>query len=371
MRIGTVREIKDSENRVGLVPGGVDTLVAAGHEVLVESGAGSGSLISDEEFAAAGARIVETREEVFGTCDLLIKVKEVQPEEVELLREGQILYTYLHLAPLPELTEGLLARGVTAVAYETITAPDGTLPLLTPMSEVAGRMAIQEGAHHLHRSCGGSGILLAGVPGVPRGRAVIVGGGVVGLNAAKLAIGIGAEVTILEKSAARMRYLDDIFGSRVTTLKSSALTLAASLAEADLVVGAVLVPGAAAPRIITREMVAGMREGAVIVDVAVDQGGCCETTRPTTHSKPTYVVDEVVHYCVANMPGAMPRTSTYALTNVTLEYALTIANYGFEEAVRRDSCLRPGVNTYAGRLTCRPVAESQGREYQPLEELIG
>ncbi len=370
MRIGTVREIKDSENRVGLVPGGVDTLVTAGHEVLVESGAGSGSLISDEEFAAAGARIVETREEVFGTCDLLIKVKEVQPEEVELLRDGQILYTYLHLAPLPELTEGLLSRGVTAVAYETITAPDGTLPLLTPMSEVAGRMAIQEGAHHLHRSCGGSGILLAGVPGVPRGRAVIVGGGVVGLNAAKLAVGIGAEVTILEKSAARMRYLDDIFGSRVTTLKSSAVTLASSLADADLVVGAVLVPGAAAPRIITREMVAGMSEGTVIVDVAVDQGGCCETTRPTTHSKPTYVVDGVVHYCVANMPGAMPRTSTYALTNVTLEYALTIANYGFEEAVRRDSCLRPGVNTYAGRLTCRPVAQSQGRDYQPLEELI-
>ena len=370
MRIGTVREIKDSENRVGLVPGGVDTLVTAGHEVLVESGAGSGSLISDEEFAAAGARIIETREEVFGTCDLLIKVKEVQPEEVELLREGQVLYTYLHLAPLPELTEGLLSRGVTAVAYETITAPDGTLPLLTPMSEVAGRMAIQEGAHHLHRSCGGSGILLAGVPGVPRGRAVIVGGGVVGLNAAKLAVGIGAEVTILEKSAARMRYLDDIFGSRVTTLKSSAVTLASSLADADLVVGAVLVPGAAAPRIITREMVAGMSEGTVIVDVAVDQGGCCETTRPTTHSKPTYVVDGVVHYCVANMPGAMPRTSTYALTNVTLEYALTIANYGFEEAVRRDSCLRPGVNTYAGRLTCRPVAQSQGRDYQPLEELI-
>ena len=370
MRIGTVREIKDSENRVGLVPGGVDTLVAAGHEVLVEAGAGRGSLISDQEFATAGAQIAATREEVFDTCDLLIKVKEAQPEEVELLREGQVLYTYLHLAPLPELTEGLLSRGVTAIAYETITAPDGSLPLLTPMSEVAGRMAIQEGAHHLHRSCGGSGILLGGVPGVPRGRAVIVGGGVVGLNAAKLAVGIGAEVTILEKSSARMRYLDDIFGSRVTTLKSSAVTLASSLAEADLVVGAVLVPGAAAPRIITREMIAAMREGAVIVDVAVDQGGCCETTRPTTHSKPTYVVDGVVHYCVANMPGAMPRTSTYALTNVTLEYALTIANHGFEEAVRRDSCLRPGVNTYAGRLTCRPVAESQGREFQSLDELI-
>ena len=370
MRIGTVREIKDSENRVGLVPGGVHSLVAAGHEVFVEAGAGSGSLIPDDEFAAAGARVVDTREEVFAAADLMVKVKEVQPEEVALLRDGQILYTYLHLAPLPELTDGLLSRGVTSVAYETITAADGTLPLLTPMSEVAGRMAIQEGAHHLHRSCGGSGILLGGVPGVPRGRAVIVGGGVVGLNAAKLAIGIGAEVTILERSAARMRYLDDVFGSRITTLKSSAVTLAAALREADLVIGAVLVPGAAAPRIITRGMVEAMREGSVLVDVAVDQGGCAETTRPTTHSRPTYIEDGVVHYCVANMPGAMPRTSTYALTNVTLEYALSIANHGIEEAVRRDRCLRPGVNTYAGCLTSRPVAESQGRDYRPLDELI-
>ena len=370
MRIGTVREIKDSENRVGLVPGGVHSLVAAGHEVFVEAGAGSGSLIPDDEFAAAGARVVDTREEVFAVADLMVKVKEVQPEEVALLRDGQILYTYLHLAPLPELTDGLLSRGVTSVAYETITAADGTLPLLTPMSEVAGRMAIQEGAHHLHRSCGGSGILLGGVPGVPRGRAVIVGGGVVGLNAAKLAIGIGAEVTILERSAARMRYLDDVFGSRITTLKSSAVTLAAALREADLVIGAVLVPGAAAPRIITRGMVEAMREGSVLVDVAVDQGGCAETTRPTTHSRPTYIEDGVVHYCVANMPGAMPRTSTYALTNVTLEYALSIANHGIEEAVRRDRCLRPGVNTYAGCLTSRPVAESQGRDYRPLDELI-
>ena len=370
MRIGTVREIKDSENRVGLVPGGVHSLVAAGHEVFVEAGAGSGSLIPDDEFAAAGARVVDTREEVFAAADLMVKVKEVQPEEVALLRDGQILYTYLHLAPLPELTDGLLSRGVTSVAYETITAADGTLPLLTPMSEVAGRMAIQEGAHHLHRSCGGSGILLGGVPGVPRGRAVIVGGGVVGLNAAKLAIGIGAEVTILERSAARMRYLDDVFGSRITTLKSSAVTLAAALREADLVIGAVLVPGAAAPRIITRGMVEAMREGSVLVDVAVDQGGCAETTRPTTHSRPTYIEDGVVHYCVANMPGAMPRTSTYALTNVTLEYALSIANHGIEEAVRRDRCLRPGVNTYAGCLTSRPVAESQGRAYRPLDELI-
>lgn len=370
MRVGAVREIKDHENRVGLTPGGVDTLVAAGHEVLVEAGAGHGSRIADAEFAAAGARIVEDRDEVFATAEMVVKVKEPLAEEVALLREGQILYTYLHLAPLPELTEGLLSRGVTGIAYETITADDGSLPLLTPMSEVAGRMAIQEGAHHLHRTCGGSGILLGGVPGVPRGRTAVVGGGVVGLNAAKMAVGLGSEVTILEKSAARMRALDDIFGSRVATLKSSAVTLAETLAESDLVIGAVLVPGSAAPRIITRKMIGGMREGSVLVDVAVDQGGCAETTRPTTHSKPTYVVDGVVHYCVANMPGAMPRTSTYALTNATLDYAVAIADLGPEEAARRDPHLRNGVNTYRGALTCRPVAESQGREYRPLEDLI-
>ena len=370
MRIGTVREIKDHENRVGLTPGGVDTLVAAGHEVLVEAGAGHGSRIADAEFAAAGARIVESRDEVFAAAEMVVKVKEPLAEEVALLREGQILYTYLHLAPLPELTEGLLSRGVTGIAYETITADDGSLPLLTPMSEVAGRMAIQEGAHHLHRTCGGSGILLGGVPGVPRGRTAVVGGGVVGLNAAKMAVGLGSEVTILEKSAARMRALDDIFGSRVATLKSSAVTLAETLAESDLVIGAVLVPGSAAPRIITRKMIGGMREGSVLVDVAVDQGGCAETTRPTTHSKPTYVLDGVVHYCVANMPGAMPRTSTYALTNATLDYAVAIASLGPEEAARRDPHLRNGVNTYRGALTCRPVAESQGREYRPLGDLI-
>lgn len=370
MRVGAVREIKDHENRVGLTPGGVDTLVAAGHEVLVEAGAGHGSRIADAEFAVAGARIVEDRDEVFATAEMVVKVKEPLAEEVALLREGQILYTYLHLAPLPELTEGLLSRGVTGIAYETITADDGSLPLLTPMSEVAGRMAIQEGAHHLHRTCGGSGILLGGVPGVPRGRTAVVGGGVVGLNAAKMAVGLGSEVTILEKSAARMRALDDIFGSRVATLKSSAVTLADTLAESDLVIGAVLVPGSAAPRIITRKMIGGMREGSVLVDVAVDQGGCAETTRPTTHSKPTYVVDGVVHYCVANMPGAMPRTSTYALTNATLDYAVAIADLGPEEAARRDPHLRNGVNTYRGALTCRPVAESQGREYRPLEDLI-
>ncbi len=370
MKVGTVREIKDHEDRVGLVPAGVSDFVTAGHEVLVEAGAGLGSMISDADFRAAGARVVDTREEVFDTADMVIKVKEAQPDEVALLREGQILYTYLHLAPLPDLTEGLLERGVTAIAYETITAPDGTLPLLTPMSEVAGRMAIQEGARQLQKSCGGSGILLSGVPGVSRGRVVVVGGGVVGLNATKLAVGIGAEVLVLEKNAARMRYLDDVFGSRITTLRSSSIALAEVIATADLVIGAVLVPGASAPRIVTREMVRDMREGSVIVDVAVDQGGCCETTRPTTHSDPTYMVDGVVHYCVANMPGAVPRTSTYALTNVTLDYALAIANLGVEEAVREDPYLTPGVNTYAGKLTCRPVAESQGREHHLLAELI-
>ena len=371
MRIGTVREIKDSENRVGLVPAGVHALASAGHEVVVETGAGRGSRILDSEFHSAGAEIANSAEEVFETADMIVKVKEVMPEEVELLREGQILYTYLHLAPLPDLTEGLLRRGVAGIAYETITAPDGTLPLLTPMSEVAGRMAIQEGAHYLHRSFGGSGVLLGGVPGVPRGKVVIVGGGVVGLNAAKMAVGMGAQVTVLEKSAARMRYLDDVFGSQITTLKSSAITLGRALTEADLVVGAVLVPGAAAPRIITEAMVAAMPRGSVLVDVAVDQGGCAETTRPTTHSEPTYDVDGVVHYCVANMPGAMPRTSTYALTNVTLDYALRIADLGLEAAIRHDPGLLAGVNTYAGHLTCRPVAESQNRPFTPIGEVIG
>ncbi len=370
MIIGTVREIKDTENRVGLVPGGVGTLTAAGHQALVEAGAGVGSGITDKQFEAAGARIVDTREEVFATADMVVKVKEVLPEEVNLLREDQILFTYLHLAALPELTEQLVGRGVNAVAYETITAPDGSLPLLTPMSEIAGRMSIQEGAHHLHRGCGGSGILLGGVPGVPRGRTVIIGGGVVGLNAAKMAVGLGSEVVIIEKSVPRMRYLDDIFGSRVSTLMSSRITLEEALAEADLVIGAVLVPGASAPRVISRDMLGGMRPGAVLVDVAVDQGGCAETTRPTTHSRPTYRVDQVVHYAVANMPGAMPRTSTFALTNVTLDYALRIASLGLREAAERDPGLYPGVNTWRGHLTSAPVAKSQDREWTELRTLF-
>ena len=370
MKIGTVTEIKDHEYRVGLVPGGVKALTDSGHEVFVQSDAGVGSGITNDEYESAGAKIVPTADEIFESTDMVIKVKEPLASEVAKLREGQILFTYLHLAPLAELTQGLLDRGVTGVAYETITAPDGSLPLLTPMSEVAGRMAIQEGAHYLEKAEGGLGMLVGGVPGVPRGKIAIIGGGVVGLNACKMAVGLGASVTILEKSHARMQYLDDVFECRITTLMSNPLTIHETVKEADLVIGAVLIPGASAPRLVTREMVRDMKNGAVIVDVAVDQGGCIETTRPTTHSDPTFVVDGVVHYCVANMPGAVPRTSTFALTNVTLPYALQIAGKGFEAAVRSNAGLMAGVNTYKGKVTCEPVASSQGREFTRIEELL-
>jgi len=301
---------------------------------------------------------------------MVVKVKEPLAVEVEKLREGQILFTYLHLAPLPELTDRLLERGVTGIAYETITSKDGSLPLLTPMSEVAGRMSIQEGAHYLEKPEGGCGILVGGVPGVPRGRIAIIGGGVVGINACKMAVGLGAQVTVLERSPERMQYLDDIFEGRITTLMSNPITIEESVLTADLVVGAVLIPGASAPKIVTRDMIREMNDGAVIVDVAVDQGGCIETTRPTTHSDPTFVVDGVVHYCVANMPGAVPRTSTFALTNVTLPFALDIANHGFKEAVRSDPHLLAGVNTYRGKVTCEPVAESQNRNHSRVQELL-
>jgi alanine dehydrogenase len=370
MKVGTVREVKDNEYRVGLVPGGVKTLTAAGHEVVIESGAGLGSGITNDDYQAAGARILPTADEVFATAEMIVKVKEPLEQEVAKLRDGQILFTYLHLAPMKELTEALLRRGVIAIAYETITAPDGTLPLLTPMSEVAGRMAIQEGAHYLEKAEGGLGMLVGGVPGVPRGDIVIIGGGVVGLNAAKMAVGLGAHVTVLDKSLPRMQYLDDIFGGRLTTLISNPITIAESVARADMVVGAVLIPGASAPKLVTREMVRRMKNGAVVVDVAVDQGGCFETTKPTTHSDPTYVVDGVVHYCVANMPGAVPRTSTYALTNVTLPYALTIASKGVIQAVRADPSLKAGVNLYKGKLTSAAVAESQGKEHIPVDRLL-
>jgi len=370
MKIGTVKEIKDNEYRVGLVPGGVKTLTAAGHEVVVERGAGAGSGISNDDYQAAGAIILPTADEVFARAEMIVKVKEPLAEEVAKLREGQILFTYLHLAPMRELTESLLARGVIGIAYETITAEDGTLPLLTPMSEVAGRMAIQEGAHYLEKAEGGLGMLVGGVPGVPRGEIAIIGGGVVGLNAAKMAVGLGAHVTVLDKSLPRMQYLDDIFGGRITTLMSNPITIRESVVRADMVVGAVLIPGASAPKLVTRDMVRQMKNGAVVVDVAVDQGGCIETTHPTTHSDPTYVIDGVVHYCVANMPGAVPRTSTYALTNVTLPYALNIANKGLVNAVRGDLSLRAGINTYKGRLTSEAVAVSQKREHTPVDRLL-
>jgi alanine dehydrogenase len=370
MKIGTITEIKDNEYRVGLVPGGVKALAAAGHEVLVQDGAGLGSSITNEEYVSAGATILPSADEVIAAAEMIIKVKEPLTTEVEMLHEGQILFTYLHLAPLPELTDGLLERGVTGIAYETITSHDGSLPLLTPMSEVAGRMSIQEGAHYLEKAEGGCGILVGGVPGVPRGRISIIGGGVVGLNACKMAVGLGAQVTVLERSLGRMQYLDDIFAGRITTLMSNPVTIEESVRTADLVIGAVLIPGASAPKIVTRDMIREMKNGAVVVDVAVDQGGCIETTRPTTHSDPTFIVEGVVHYCVANMPGAVPRTSTFALTNVTLPFALDIANRGLKGALRSDPHLLAGVNTYQGKVTCEPVAVSQNRDHERVQELL-
>jgi alanine dehydrogenase len=370
MRIGTVRELKDNEYRVGLVPGGVKTLHEAGHDILVEDGAGMGSGIGNEEYEAAGATVVPTADDVYSKADMVIKVKEPMDSEIPKLRDGLILFTYLHLAPLPQLTEALLERRVTGVAYETIATEDGALPLLTPMSEVAGRMAIQEGAHYLEKNQGGLGVLLGGVPGVAPAEVVIIGGGVVGVNAAKMAVGMGARVTVIEKSHSKMQYLDDLFASLITTLMSNPLTILESVRKADLLVGAVLVPGASAPKLVARDVVRQMKRGAVIVDVAVDQGGCIETTRPTTHSDPTYTVDGVVHYCVANMPGAVPRTSTFALTNVTLPYALRIAQDGFGKAVTSDPALHRGVNVYQGKVTCHPVATSQNRPYTPLSTLL-
>jgi alanine dehydrogenase len=370
MVVGTVREIKDNEYRVGLVPGGVKTLVDSGQKVLVESRAGEGSGISDEEYRQAGAEIVGSAAEVWKRSEILVKVKEPIEPEYPHLREGQILFTYLHLAPLPKLTRVLLERKVTGVAYETITGPDGSLPLLTPMSEVAGRMSIQVGARYLERTSGGRGVLLGGVPGVPPAEVMIIGGGVVGMNAAKMALGMGARVTILDRSVTKMQYIDDVFGGHVATLMSNPIAIARAAARADLLVGAVLIPGATAPKLVTRSMVSGMKKGSVIVDVAVDQGGCIETTHPTTHSDPTYEVDGVVHYCVANMPGAVPRTSTFALTNVTFPYLLRIARKGLRQALKEDPALVSGVNTYAGQLTCAPVAEAQGLPYLPLESLL-
>jgi alanine dehydrogenase len=368
--IGLPKEIKDNEYRVGLTPAGVRALTDAGHRVLVEKNAGEGSGFDDALYTRAGAAIIASADDVWADGEMIVKVKEPIAPEYPRMREGQLLFTYLHLAPDNELTEQLLQRKVTGVAYETITDRQGTLPLLTPMSEVAGRMAIQVGAHYLEKMSGGRGILLGGVPGVPAARVVIIGGGVVGTNAAKIAVGMGAHVTIIDNNLDRLRELDDIFLSKIATLASSAYMIHDAVSQADLIVGAVLVPGAAAPRLVTRNMLKDVTDGAVIVDVAVDQGGCVETTHPTTHSDPTYYVEGVLHYCVANMPGAVPRTSTFALTNSTLPYALKLANYGFANAVAKDPGLKEGVNTYAGKLTYDAVAVSQGREYSPLDQLL-
>jgi len=370
MIVGLSKEIKDNENRVGLVPAGVQALRAGGHTLLVEHDAGLGSGIPDEQYETAGARILETADEVFREAEMIVKVKEPVGPEYQRLRPGQILYTYLHLAPARALTDMLLERRVAGVAYETITAANGSLPLLTPMSEVAGRMSVHVGAYYLQKSNGGRGVLLAGVPGVPPADVVIIGGGVVGTNAAKIAAGMGADVTILDVSPDRMRELDDIFFGRVKTIASNAHTLEEGCRRADLLIGAVLIPGAAAPKLVSRALIAQMKKGAVVVDVAVDQGGCFETTHATTHSDPVYTVDGVIHYCVANMPGAVARTSTFALTNSTLRYALELANKGLKKAVADNRHLAEGVNTYDGKLTYKAVADAQSRTYTTLAQAL-
>lgn len=361
MIIGVPREIKDKEFRVGITPAGVKSLTACGHTVLIEQGAGAGSDISDEDYAAAGAFLVASGEEVYGRADMVMKVKEPLPSEYPYLRPGLILYTYLHLAPLPELTEMLLQSQVIGIGYETVQLDNGYLPLLAPMSEVAGRMSIQVGAHLLQEEQGGRGVLLGGVPGVEHGHVTILGGGTVGSNAARVATALGATVTVLDTDLCRLAYLDAIFTGRINTLMSNEHNIEQELKAADLVIGAVLVPGGRAPKLLRREMLALMKKRAVIIDVAIDQGGCVETARPTTHSQPTFETDGVIHYCVTNMPGAVPRTSTFALTNATLPFALEIANKGLKQALAENAALRRGVNVYAGDLVRKEVAEAQGR----------
>ncbi len=369
MIVGVPRETKDNENRVAIVPAGASALTKAGHRVLVEEGAGVGSGITDEEYRAAGAEVVP-RELVFEAADLILKVKEPLPPEYGLFREGQVLFTYLHLAPDPQLTQALIQARLVGIAYETVQLPNGSLPLLTPMSEVAGRMAPQVGAYFLQRPNGGRGVLPGGVPGVPPAEVSILGGGVVGTNAAKIALGLGASVVIVDVSAERLRYLDDIFGGRVVTVMSNEFNVANAVRRADIVIGAVLIPGARAPKLVTEDMVRTMKPGSVIVDVSVDQGGSVETIdRVTTHSEPTYVKHGVVHYAVANMPGAVPRTSTFALTNVTLAYALALANKGWRAAVRENPALARGVNVCLGAVTHQAVADSLGIPFVPLEEV--
>ena len=358
MLIGVPKEIKDHEYRVGLVPSSVRELAMRGHRVLIEQGAGLGAGLADRDYEAAGAEIVASAADIFAGAELVVKVKEPQPVERKALRPGQILFTYLHLAPDPEQTADLVASGVSAIAYETVTAPNGTLPLLTPMSEVAGRMAPHVGAHCLHKANGGRGILLGGVPGVPPADVVILGGGVAGTHAATIAIGLGASVSVVDRNPDALRRVATQFGSQVRTLFSTRDVVETVCRRSDLVIGTVLVPGAAAPKLISAETVRAMKPGAVIVDVAIDQGGCAETSRPTTHSHPTYLVDEVVHYCVTNMPGAVARTSTFALNNMTLPFVLAVADKGLRAALGQDPHLRDGLNIHAGKVTCKPVADA-------------
>jgi alanine dehydrogenase len=363
MVIGVPKEVKDHETRVGLVPSGVTALREAGHQVLVETHAGEGSTLSNEEYTEAGATILPCASDVWSKADLIIKVKEPQPSEYAYFRRDLTLFTYLHLAPLPELTDELVRAGVNSIAYETILERDGSLPLLTPMSEVAGRLAVQVGAQYLERPNGGRGILLGGVPGVAPANVAILGGGVVGTNAAKVAMGMGAHVTIIDRSLTRLRELDDVFNGLVVTLASNAWTISETLKHSDLVIGGVLIPGASAPKLVRREMIARMKRGSVVVDVAIDQGGCFETSRPTTHTDPVYFVDNVLHYCVSNMPAAVPHTSTFALTNATFPYLLELASKGVAKACAEHPGLCAGVNIWHGRITHPGVAESQGKPY--------
>ncbi len=367
MIVGVPKEIKNKENRVAMVVAGVRALTQAGHKVLVQHLAGIGAGISDEDYRKAGATLVESAKEIFDRSEMIVKVKEPLPEEYPLLREGQILYTYLHLAADERLTKALLERKIVGIAYETIQPADGSLPLLAPMSAVAGRMATQIGATYLQHDHGGKGMLLGGVTGVERANVVVLGGGVVGINSAKMAVGLGAKVTILDVNVPRLDYLSDIFGNEVTTLYSNSEQIEKSVLKADLVIGAILVPGAKAPKLVNRDMVSRMQPGGVIVDVAVDQGGSVETCRPTSHEHPTYAVDGVIHYAVPNMPGAVPRTSTYALTNVTLRYAVMIANLGWKEAVKKEEALFKGINVHKGKVAYKQVADDLGLPYEPVK----
>ena len=371
MLIGVPKEIKNLEYRVGMVPGSVRELIANGHKVMVQRGAGEKIGFEDEHYRHVGAEIKDTAEEIYRSSDMIIKVKEPQPHECKMLREGQVLFTYLHLAPDPEQAKLLQQSGCIAIAYETVTNQSGGLPLLSPMSEVAGRMSIQAGANSLEIKNGGRGVLLGGVPGVAPSKVVVLGGGVVGTNAVRVAMGMGAHVVVIDKSLERLYQLDLQFGSKIHTIYSTVDAIEEHVLDADLVVGAVLIPGASAPRLVTRKMLSSMQHGSVIVDVSIDQGGCFETSKATTHDHPTYVIDGVVHYCVANMPGAVPRTSTIALNNATLPFALSLANYGYKEAMRRNHHLLNGLNIYEGKITHRAVAEALHQPYVPAVDMLG